>query len=467
MITFVLCGYVFYVLSKNDSRKNKYVCLLSIAAVLEVLDIRGPIVPLGESLVISRSGVFEIILWLYSLYYIKVEKIKINPYFMTGVYLFIFFALVGLTYESLIPYENPIIDHYNELSWDGYAYGLTSKTPAKVSWSWSIFMLFKLSIVLVQLVIIKSILKKDDLLSVLRKMDRFIYYAIVYAVVEMTCKLILNIPNISDAFSNILFFTNDYEGMRDESYALVGVGPEPSVLARYLFLAVIIAYFRKKYDDIYGMTSYYCTVIVALLLMILSKSAASYWLMTMMFVLIYVIKKQNKKYDFKKIIIRLLVFVSLLSMLIWAGGNWLDSSDSYAAYRINRALYTLDYITSTNVLSYNYGGESSLARLGSIYDVFCDFLERPVLGLGAGVQISHGGISSFLCEYGLVGLVIWLGLMFRKTREKRISIMFFMVWFFIMNLPLRMGNLPYDIYPLVIFEMTCLSRGTKNEELKC
>lgn len=466
LATLLLGVYLFYILTKNDCKK-KYIYLLSVTAIMEVVNMRGYFIPTGDESGVSRSFVCELLLFFYSIYYIKFKKLSLNSWMIAFSYLFLLFAAIGVVYEFAIPYENPIIDHLNKLSWDGYAYGLTNKTPAKVYWPWSMFMLFKLYMVLVQLVIIKSIITYENLLLLLRLMDKFIRYAIIYAVFETICKVAFDLTIISDYVSIIILGVHDYEGMRADSYALVGVGGEPSTLARYLFFALLLSCFRKKYDSKYSKREFIITNFTAIVLMLLGHSMASLWLLVMYFVFAFIIKNNDHKTNYIKVFKITFLLVIFMSVTIILLTNWLETSDSYAAYRLNRILYTLDYLSSGVLVGYQYGGESSLARLGSIYDVFYDFMCRPVFGLGAGVETSHGGLSSFLSEYGLIGLFLWIGLTFHRTRVYRINAFFFIIWFFMMNLPLRMGVIPYEIYPLLVMEFTCLPNGIKLENEKC
>ena len=219
------------------------------------------------------------------------------------------------------------------------------------------------------------------------------------------------------------------------------------------------------------MNMFVFTALICTAFMMIGGSMASYWLLIMLPIFIPIMKNNDKKISINKI---LKIFV-----LLFGGGaviylfvqEWIEMSDSYIAFRLNQIMKTIDFLLVNNDSGFKYSSDSSLARLGSVYDVFIDFSTRPIFGLGMGVETSHGGISSFLSEYGLLGMFIWIRIVFVKTRVKRVNAFFFLFWFFVMNLPLKIGNIPYDIYPIVMFEMTCLSfshaERVVRENVKC
>ena len=107
----------------------------------------------------------------------------------------------------------------------------------------------------------------------------------------------------------------------------------------------------------------------------------------------------------------------LLMIVIFAWYSFQDNS--YVFMRIDNVIYTIDYLLNNQIyMEASMYGDSALPRLVSIIDVFSDFLNRPILGIGFGIEYAHSGFFTLLVEIGVVGLyVLWILLTYENQKS--------------------------------------------------
>lgn len=120
-----------------------------------------------------------------------------------------------------------------------------------------------------------------------------------------------------------------------------------------------------------------------------------------------------KKFQlFAIVVILVIAMVSFISTL--------DSS--YLAYYIDRSMDAynvfLDLLNGGNpLLTLDEGMASSIARLSSIVLVASDALNRPLFGLGLGLEFAHDSTATMFADIGVVGIVLWLMFMNYRVRK--------------------------------------------------
>ena len=140
----------------------------------------------------------------------------------------------------------------------------------------------------------------------------------------------------------------------------------------------------------------------------------------------------------------------LLAGLIYIFVIGVDTS-SYLGQRIASVYEAIDLISIGTVSG--VGGSSVLARLVSIHDTAWDFFQRPLLGLGPTVQISHGVFVNLLSDVGIVGLLFWCKATFSVHHYKIIPIIILLLMpnVFMGVLTISTAFASYTIFIMAVF----------------
>lgn len=115
--------------------------------------------------------------------------------------------------------------------------------------------------------------------------------------------------------------------------------------------------------------------------------------------------------------------MSIVAVLTIAVISFISTLDSpYLMYYIDRSIdaYSvfLDLLNGGNpLLTLDEGMASSIARLSSIVLVASDALNRPLLGLGLGLEFAQDNTATMFADIGLVGIVLWMTFMTYRVRK--------------------------------------------------
>ena len=122
------------------------------------------------------------------------------------------------------------------------------------------------------------------------------------------------------------------------------------------------------------------------------------------------------------------------------------------SYFVTRSISFLEDFYDIVILNYNIAGYSNVARLVSIVETFKDFLNRPVFGLGIGVQMAHDMTVSMLSDFGILGVILWVKMaMCGGIYDK----FFILVGIFLAGLPVGYSNgIAYYISFIILIELT-------------
>ena len=48
-----------------------------------------------------------------------------------------------------------------------------------------------------------------------------------------------------------------------------------------------------------------------------------------------------------------------------------------------------------------------------------DFVNKPLFGIGAGVELAHTGVITFLTNFGILGMLVWWLSLIKISSNKR------------------------------------------------
>lgn len=455
LLSLIIVLIVMYIFKEKTTLKDKYIKFVLLVVIIEILNPNGKFLSIGSN-GIGYKYTLEILLCIFNMYISYKYRIKINNTLFLFSSAFLCSILIGILSEIVCPYDEYIINSTNILSWDGYILGLTNKEIISIDYAWFILLYLKSIISVFSICIIKTIFDKNDILFVLNKTIKYTRFVIYYGFIEY---IILNILVLPDIVKYIqLLFLGVYEEVtiRGEFYGLRGVTQEPSWYVISLFILIILRVlinkinintaFYKKYNNI--------EIGLIMILMVLTGGFSSIWYIFIL-VLIY-IRFTFKMYFFrflnvKKILLYTIIFISILEGLIYL---FLENPNNYFSEKMNTTILVLNYLINNDGIIY---ATSSASRLISIYDVMNDFLNRPLLGLGLGIETAHSGLVTFLSDFGIIGAYLYFKIiLYNNFKNIKYDKWFLFIYFIIANIAMGLRTLGVEIYFIFIIEATAL-----------
>lgn len=384
--------------------KNVLVNLFILTCVIEIMFPKGYFIALHNET--HYEVVAERVFLCYALYYWWKAKSQIhireNIKYALGIFMIV--MLVGQILAMIMPYENLI---YSD--WDTYVLNGTSDEHIFDVEEYLLNlpgMLFRLFVVLVSLLYLKCIFSANDIIKIVEKINKITLFYVIYLAFECIVKNLLNIDPFSEITNQIFgvgMSTYVKPNMRGDYWELLGFSREPSNVSLALFIIGILTfleYYLKKTVMPVHKKMYIVGLIV---LMIFSRSFTSVqWIAILL--LIYV-GLHDLRHNNHRWMLYTLTGIGLIFPTVFA---WLFlESDSEFALKMQMTLDVLDMIMDgqSNLLALS----SSAARMYSIYYVFTEVIPAcPFFGMGLGVQDSHGGLATFLADFGILGSICWL-----------------------------------------------------------
>lgn len=471
LTTIFLSVILIYFLLKKDILKIKYVKLIALLSVVEVIMLNGYFIGF-EDKGISAKFFLDILVGFVSIYYIYKEKIKINKFLFFWIISLLTCVLLGIFLEVIMPYDEPIIN-YGVVTWDGYVLGTMDKSMLIISWSNVFLLYFKILVYCLVVFIVKTTFVKSDIIHILNsiiKVGRFIIY---YGYIEYFIKNILNQIDIISNFNVILTGLSGQISTSSDSYRLIGITAEPSYFIVSIFTLLIFNLIaneiKKENKFIYIVTYKNFEVILALFLLYLSGGFSFAWYL-LIFIIAYFMLKQKiyiiswKKF-FKIIIVGtffLGIVIYIINYIISLGGD----NNSFSN-RMANIIEVVDYLWEYGIVINSELVEetSNVARLTSIYDVFNDFLNRPILGLGIGIQAAFSGIVTMLAEFGILGCYILYKIVtFKINKDIKYDYVLLSFYFIIANIPIGGKSIGYEIFSIILIESTKFYREKNKED---
>lgn len=471
LTTIFLSVILIYFLLKKDILKIKYVKLIALLSVVEVIMLNGYFIGF-EDKGISAKFFLDILVGFVSIYYIYKEKIKINKFLFFWIISLLTCVLLGIFLEVIMPYDEPIIN-YGVVTWDGYVLETMDKSMLIISWSNVFLLYFKILVYCLVVFIVKTTFVKSDIIHILNsiiKVGRFIIY---YGYIEYFIKNILNQIDIISNFNVILTGLSGQISTSSDSYRLIGITAEPSYFIVSIFTLLIFNLIaneiKKENKFIYIVTYKNFEVILALFLLYLSGGFSFAWYL-LIFIIAYFMLKQKiyiiswKKF-FKIIIVGtffLGIVIYIINYIISLGGDTNSFSN-----RMANIIEVVDYLWEYGIVINSELVEetSNVARLTSIYDVFNDFLNRPILGLGIGIQAAFSGIVTMLAEFGILGCYILYKIVtFKINKDIKYDYVLLSFYFIIANIPIGGKSIGYEIFSIILIESTKFYREKNKED---
>lgn len=424
-LSIVLIGMIAYIFCRKNTIHHKFIELLSLTIVVHISAIRGYFLLVGKSSEVSYDVAMSFVLFLFCVYYLFEEHFVINKKGLIWGYGFLIVAIISVFYEQFFPYKNLIMDSATSgINWDAYIFGLPEgiKSYATIKLSRLITYFVIATSYFFALLIAKSSMTKDDLFYIIKKVKCIFPYIIVLGLGEYLSKNYFG-GDLYETFMELIFgtgsgtFTDLIE--RGEGYQLQGLSNEPAHFSFMLYWGITFLLIEHK---VLTQTSFSLKekieILLMIILMYLSGSFSTYvYFIILLSFIFWIYQSQISSHFLKSLLI--IMGTMILVGMVYIFTTAIDAS-SYLGQRIASVYDSIDLISIGTVSG--VGGSSVLARLVSIYDTAWDFLQRPLLGLGPTVQISHGVFVNFLSDVGLIGLFFWCKATFSVHHYKLIPI---------------------------------------------
>lgn len=464
----ILIAIILYIILSRKTLKQKFIYFLSLTSVLEVAALQGYFIRSGTT-ELGYEVVCSVLFFIFSLFFAYKKNLTVDKNLFLFSGLFLFTVWLGIILESIYPYDGMIIGLAQGGNWDAYVSGKIEKGPAEVMYTLEFLYYILLLTFVLAMFIVKKLFDVHDILKSLAIMNKFFLILIVYGVIEFIMKNVLG-SDLTLQFADIFLGTggSTYSELvlRGDSYQLQGLTREPSAYAFQLFMIIIFFMIERniglivaveKYKKFAKSLQYRVVVSVAVLLMLVSGSFSSLIYLSIVMILCFLIKgKKNNGY---KELVYFLIAGFLVCLFLFILYEYFPNS--YIGDKLSEFLWAWDFIdagtwsllTETGI---DIGSmQSIVARVVSIMDTFSDFLNRPILGLGLIVQSAHSGVVSILSDIGLLGLFLWIKMVFyRRSETLKYDYVFIIFALFIANIPAGLRIILYGNFVILLIEST-------------
>jgi len=467
IFSIIIIGFLLYNIF-HGNLKQQFMNVFALEVILIVAYPQGSLISLGEKGISTQETLVHFVLFIYSV--LLLPRIQTRIPFKMAVMSFVFIICIymGLIWELVDPVTFPVVNDYAD--WDPITMGIAMKEPVMVDYKEQALFLIVIITYILDLFLLKCLYANKDMVAMLQKVVKTSQIFVYFGVLEFIVKNIINAPEAVYQFKTLFFGVREHTQISATKrifdwYSLEGVTTEPSHFVMSLFLisvfSMIFMIIKRRYDGkisgFKGGRGYFFLIV---LLMIGSGGFSALWYVTMLLVAAMIFKLQLykaklqslAKYGFATILV--VAFAFLIFYLLYQYGP-----DSFQ-YRMDIALDFLDNMFSgSSNLIYMMAVDSTVTRFISIHDVFLDFLQRPVFGIGIGIEEAFDEVVSMLSYVGILGLLCWIKFIHTKkykalTYDKSL----FIFIFFIVGIPSGVTHLGLPMISVAYLFLYELSR---------
>lgn len=420
---FIVAILLFW-LFHNRGSKIFFINIFFLNLILEILRLRGFIIKTENREFYIEDGItiFSCIVnsyFLLKLNFFSSRLIKFSLFFILSFF-------VGILLEFIFPYENRILNPSIGGAWEGYFSGDNSKEFVDINPLRTVLAFFQLYSFLSNCILAKKLLTVYDIKIIFDK-TIFLCNIVIYLIfLDFLFKYLFSSSYYYDLVSYFLGQGLNTYLFDEKKYGLpilLGLTREPSHLAYFLFYCLSFFYiyikiFNQKRLYIYS------SCVLFFMFACLSFSSLNYLFCFVVFISIYSYLCDTKL--FKKFLGSFIIFsVVCCFFLIFAT----EDSNCVFMQRLYNVRTSFFYIVSDD-----WRGRLSMTsehvRFVSIVDSFKNFTDRPIFGLGAIAELCHSGLVSFIVNFGIIGLILWAGILLQLSLKKNSLVCIFILVIF-------------------------------------
>lgn len=425
--TFIVIGLLIYNLVSRKDMKEKWMFFLMLSVLCSILQLQGYLFKFGDFEFSSLRKLTGMFCAIYSLYVLIKLKRYHSPIIIVGIF-FLSSVVLGICIELAIPYEGEIMPVGPDYSWDLYAIGTCSRVKETLQIVQASRLFGALVMFSIITIAIKEICTKEDLLKLVKNLLCVSQFVVYFGVFEFVMKNIIGDLTITFDIVGVLF------GERDASfkeafkkggdfYTLQGIAPEPSLyIVSLFFISILLIFFYEHEKKYFSRKKKILLIAYFMMLNLLMYFAGGFtYVWCLLILILYMINIKTKFY--RKSLLKKFQLFAIVTVLMIAVASFIGMLDNpYLAYYVNRSMDAydvfLDLLNGGNpLLTLDEGMASSIARLSSIVLVASDALNRPLFGLGLGLEFAHDNTATMFADIGLVGIVLWMIFMNYRVRK--------------------------------------------------
>ncbi|WP_303817215.1 hypothetical protein [Selenomonas ruminantium] len=325
---------------------------------------------------------------------------------------------------------------------------------------------------LMVIIIVKNNITESQLYASLEKICNMFKYVLTFGILEFLLKNVFNLPDLTYGFTELFFGVSELSTvteptMRGNLYLVQGPTKEAShfvisLFTMSLFYISLCAVKARSSHKSFITSLCKSPLLLCVFLMFGTSGMSAFWYTTMIvafiFVLWYKFTKLNKDDVFKSIIFITILTVSISIFAI----NIFNDDLFYLFERFDRITSSLEILTQNPAIFFTLTIDtdtdiSTVIRLFSIYEVGSNVFDRPFGGLGPGVQYAHDTFVTTLCDFGVMGLMIWIKLIRANIVFQRKYDFSMLVIILVAGVPLGVPHsIMIQFYPILLLECTAL-----------
>ena len=147
------------------TEKKRYISLLTLTILIEMLYLRGYFIVLGVSQM-PYSWFMELVMFVYAIIIMLKRNYKVSGTLFVFTLLFLFLSCLSIYYFQFFPIDNEVI--YNVSDWDLYINGYANKVKPEVVFSRVIFIMVPILSFFFNMMLAYVYVTKEDVAYIIR-----------------------------------------------------------------------------------------------------------------------------------------------------------------------------------------------------------------------------------------------------------------------------------------------------------
>ena len=445
---------LLFLIIKNGFSVVLIVNLIIFNLLLEIAKPRGYFLQIGNGEYYCEDAISVISLFITIIFIFK-NKISLAIFRLLSLALFI--AVCGLLLEIIFPLEEKILNPSIPGGWDAYVAGNAQKSYVQINYvRFALFVCQLLYFFSVCSIVIKYV-DSRVFEYICKKIVFFSRFILLAAFIDFLFKYFLDSKLFYDSLSLLLgegLNTYKFDDLRNGELLLQGITREPSHFAYSLFCISIFFYIQGKVEK---RKSEIFFILLSFFLMWLSGAFSSVLYSTcfILFGLIYgKLSENSKNIHVYSLIFTFLILCFVIVLFAISSTN----SDNEILSRINNIRTAFLFIIEDDWRG-RFAIASEYVRFISIIDTVRDFVNKPLFGIGAGVELAHSGVITFLTNFGILGMLVWWLSLIKISSNKRGSNILLLLLVILPNFLIGFYSTLLSVFPIVISNVYLLNKN--------
>lgn len=419
--------------------------LIVINFFFEVARLRGFFIQIGNGEYYIENAITAISLVVNTLFLMR-GKVSLSLIRLSLLSFAI--ALLGITLEMIFPLSEKILNPSSIGGWDYYVKGLTQKDYVNINYIRFTLFIIQLLYFFSVCIIVKKYMNSTLFSYIYKRIFFLCKLILVSAVIDFLFKYLFGSKLFFDFITLILGdgrFSFKFDDIRDGKIILQGLTREPSNFAYSLFYISIFFFIQASFEK---RTINYLCIILSFCLMWISGSFSTVLYIFCFFLFTLMYRKtitESKKVCLYFSFYIILIFIFVIILMFLSTYN----SDSFFLSRINNIINSFYYIISDDWKG-RLNITSEYVRFIGISDTFKDFLNKPLFGIGGGVELAHSGLITFVSNFGILGTIVWWITLLKISSKKTVSSILLLLILVLPNILKGVYSTFFSVLPIIV-----------------